>query len=161
MVFKSVSNAFIPEGVLKSRRTLTIFYLKFIFITLLIVGMIYFIAMQITLVRNQGGFKKAIFWIILVAISLLENYLVFHPFLCYIKTKILINYGSFDTFSSSMWSIRSWLYALYITDIDRAIYKELCEIIKMNTQNYNYEEEKDVIINQENTVESNANENKE
>jgi hypothetical protein len=114
--------------------------------------MIYFIAIQITIVRNQGGYKKAIFWIILVAISLFENYFIFHPLLCYIKTKILIKYGSFDTFSSGFWTVRTWLYALFITDIDRAIYKELCELIKMNTQNY--EEEKDVMINQENTIES-------
>jgi hypothetical protein len=152
VVFKYVSNSFIPEGVMKSRSTLILFYMKFIFITLLTLGMIYFIAIQITIVRNQGGYKKAIFWIILVAISLFENYFIFHPLLCYIKTKILIKYGSFDTFSSGFWTVRTWLYALFITDIDRAIYKELCELIKMNTQNY--EEEKDVMINQENTIES-------
>jgi hypothetical protein len=152
VVIKYESNAFIPEEVMKSKKDLILLYIKFIFITLLILGMIYLIAIEITIVRNQGGYKKAIFWIILVAISLFENYVIFHPILCYIKTKLLINYGSFDTFSSSICSLRTWLYALFITDIDRAIYKELCEIIKMNSDNY--EEDKDVDIKGEDTIES-------
>ncbi len=133
MNVKFTANGFIPELVEKSKNDLLLLYFKFFLCTVIILVMIYFIAVEITIVRNQGGYKKAIFWVILIVLSLLENYIFFFPFLCFIKTKILINFGSFDTHTSLFCSIRTWLYGLLITDIDRAIYKEFCEYIKVNT----------------------------
>lgn len=109
--------------------------IKIAIIILLILVLIYLIAANITQVRNQGGNNKAIFLVILTAISLAENYFLFLPILCFIKTKILMTYGAYTSLSSRfVWSLKYMLFIFFITDVDRAIFKELKECVKNNAE---------------------------
>jgi hypothetical protein len=111
--------------------------LKLIILILILLILTYITGSQITVLKNQGGFKKAIFWLIMVSISITFNYLIFLPVVCMIKTKLLLKYGPFNPRKFSF-DIRNLLFQFFITETDRAIYKELKEFIK----NKNSEDDK-------------------
>jgi len=103
-------------------------------VILIILGLTYFTAWKITVIKNQGGEKKAIFWVIMVSISITFNYLIFLPIICIIKTKIILTYGPFHP-RKFFFSFKYFLFLLLITEVDRAVFKELKETIKNNNLN--------------------------
>ncbi len=98
--------------------------------------MTYITGYKITVLKNQGGVKKAIFWLIMVSISITFNYLIFLPLVCLVKTKLLLTYGPFHPRKFSFNS-KNFLFQFFITETDRAIYKELKEVIKNNNSDDN------------------------
>jgi len=96
-------------------------------------GLTYFTAWKITVIKNQGGGNKAIFWVIMVSISITFNYLIFLPIICLIKTKIILKYGPFHP-RKFFCSFKYFLFLLLITEVDRAVFKELKETIKNNNE---------------------------
>lgn len=105
--------------------------MKIIILILIILGLTYIAALKITILQNQGGKNKAIFLIIMVAISIVFNYLIFLPLICLLKTKVIITYGPFHPRKFSC-SFKYFIFLLLITEVDRAIFKELKECIKNN-----------------------------
>lgn len=136
IVHRNPSNAFVPYLVGRNRSVYLTLMFKIILIILICLTLIYLISHFLILVRNQGGNVKAIFWVILAAISIAENYLIFLPFLCLLKAMYLFSNGNYHPITWS-WSIRNVLSVLIITDADRAIFKELIECVKNNTNNTN------------------------
>jgi len=94
-------------------------------------GLTYFTAWKITVIKNQGGENKTIFWVIMLSISITFNYLIFLPIICLIKTKIILSYGPFNP-RKFFCSIKYFLFLLLITEVDRAVFKELKETVKNN-----------------------------
>lgn len=125
------SNAFIPILIKKSKNLNLTLILKICIIILILLGLTYFTAWKITVIKNQGGENKAIFWVIMVSISITFNYLIFLPIICLIKTKIIFSYGPFHP-RKFFCSFKYFLFLLLITEVDRAVFKELKETIKNN-----------------------------
>lgn len=103
----------------------------------MILALVYLIAHYIIVVRNQGGNIKAIFWVILAVFSFVENYLIFVPVMCILKAIMLIKHGNYHP-RVFRCEIRNIISIILITDVDRAIWKELVECVK-NNQNSNEE----------------------
>lgn len=123
--------AFIPFLVSRIKKIKFILILKIIFVLIILLSLIYITSANITVLKNQGGYKKAIFWVIMVSISITFNYLIFLPLICLVKTKILLKYGPFHPRKFSF-NIKNLLFLFFITETDRAIFKELKETIKNN-----------------------------
>lgn len=100
-------------------------------IILILLSLTYYTAWNITVIKNQGGENKTIFWVIMVSISITFNYLIFLPLICLIKTKLILTYGPFHP-RKFFCSIKYFLFLLLITEVDRAVFKELKEAIKNN-----------------------------
>jgi len=130
------SNAYIPRLVEKDKNLKLMFIIKVTIIILLLLGLTYITAWKITRLKNQGGENKAIFWVIMVSISISFNYFIFLPVICALKTKILLSYGPFHP-RKFFCSFKYFVFLLLITEVDRAVFKELKETIKNNNSDNN------------------------
>jgi hypothetical protein len=139
MIVRNPANGFIPFLIEQNKKTCLLLLLKIIIVIGLIGMLIYFIAVNIVLVNNQGGTTKAIFWIILAVMALLEYYVVFLPLLSFVKTALLFKWGNYNARQAKC-SSKYLLYSFFISDLDRGIMKELIECVKNNNTGHNIEE---------------------
>jgi hypothetical protein len=128
---KNRPNAFIPNMINVNKKYKRILLLKIIIIFLILGALIYGITSSLIKLRNQGGDKRAIFWIILTAISLVENYMIFLPIFCLIKAYLMKKYGPYHPKKFTC-SFKYLTFFFLISDVDRAILKELKQYVKNN-----------------------------
>ena len=128
---KNRPNAFIPNMINANKKYKKILLLKIIIIFLILGALIYGITSSLIKLRNQGGDKRAIFWIILTAISLVENYMIFLPIFCLIKAYLMKKFGPYHAKKFTC-SFKYLTFFFLISDVDRAIFKELKQYVKNN-----------------------------